>query len=147
MQEINELDISILQFLKENGPSSIDSIKEAFQEIEAIEYRVTELSTPEYRSIPHARVPIPNTSYIVEDWERVRENGIMVTKPLGTYRLTDLGKKTLQDYISYSKSQRKDLWLKNAWIPILVSLATNLILGGLRRLWPLIQQWVSSIVP
>ena len=36
MQEITEFDINILRFLKENGPSSMDSIKEAFPEVERL---------------------------------------------------------------------------------------------------------------
>ena len=50
-----------------------------------------------------------------------------------------------QDYLLYYRQIRKDLWLVNAKIPILVSIVTNLVIAGIKRMWPLILQWVSSI--
>ncbi|QAT48546.1 hypothetical protein EQM14_01430 [Caproiciproducens sp. NJN-50] len=47
-------------------------------------------------------------------------------------------------YFDVKKRRNKELWIKNAWIPILVSVATNLAINGLKWLWPLIQEWVSS---
>lgn len=40
-------------------------------------------------------------------------------------------------YLVYCKAQRRDLWMRNLWIPIIVSLVTNLILIGIRWLLPL----------
>lgn len=47
-------------------------------------------------------------------------------------------------YFDIKKHNGKELWIKNAWIPILVSVATNLVISGLKWLWPLIQQWLSN---
>ena len=39
-------------------------------------------------------------------------------------------------YLVYCKAQRRDLWMRNLWIPIIVSLVTNLILAVMRWLSP-----------
>lgn len=39
-------------------------------------------------------------------------------------------------YLVYCKAQRRDLWMRTLWIPIIVSLVTNLILAALRWLLP-----------
>ena len=49
-------------------------------------------------------------------------------------------------YLEAKKADTKRLWLKNAWIPILVSVATNLIIVGIKQLLPLIQELLSRIL-
>ena len=63
----------------------------------------------------------------------------------GTYSdytcvLSDNGKR----YLLFLKNRAKQLWLKNAWIPILVTIITNLIIDGVKWLLPLVSQWLSS---
>ena len=62
-------------------------------------------------------------------------------KATGLMSITNLGR----DYLIYCRQRKKELWLKNAWIPILVTIVTNLIIDGLKCLSPQIQQWLSSI--
>lgn len=44
------------------------------------------------------------------------------------YIITDLGMKALQDYKISNKQKKKELWLQSCWIPIIVSVLTNLLL-------------------
>lgn len=59
----------------------------------------------------------------------------------GLMEISDFG----MDYLAYYRQARKDIWLVNAKIPILVSIATNLVIAGIRQMWPSILQWVSSV--
>lgn len=56
------------------------------------------------------------------------------------------GKRLVEDFLDKERISRKELWLKNAWIPILVSIATTLAINVLKSLWPLIQQWASNFL-
>lgn len=47
-------------------------------------------------------------------------------------------------YRRFQAKEISNLWIKNAWIPILVSLVTNLAIAGLKQLWPLILGWLSN---
>lgn len=49
-----------------------------------------------------------------------------------------------QIYQSYRAEQRFLLMLKSLWLPIVVSVITNLTVDGIQWLLPLIQQWFSS---
>ena len=145
--ELTEIDVEILTFIEARGSADIESIKNKFRDIPAIEYRVKVLSTPEYFRPPSAHFSIPksNTSYLRESVESVIDSkGFCNVKHLGIYQLTEFGEKELQDYRQRKKSDLRELWLKNAWIPMLVTLATNLLISGIKWLLPLIQQWLSS---
>lgn len=146
MIELTDIDVKILCFIEEHPSIDMESIKARFKNASAVEYRVKLLATQEYRHYGNLPIshPIDNTSYILEDTEDVRgDNGIHSVKRLGTYQITDFGRKEIQDHRRKRKSRRRELWLKNAWIPILVTLATNLIIGGVKWLLPLIQEWLT----
>ena len=124
----------------------ITQITQSLHDIESIVYRVEQLSKPEYRYYEHFYEAIENTSYLEQEYENVTTpHGLTQSKPLGTYILTDLGRKALQDYEMALKTHRREMWLKNAWIPILVTVATNLAIRALEWLLPLVQRWISSI--
>ena len=89
-------------------------------------------------------LPIPNTAYIEQDYESIKTDiGETEYRPLGIYHLTEFGYKSLQDYEYNQAAHKREIWLKNAWIPILVTLVTNLLIHGIKELWPLIQEWLS----
>ena len=134
--DLTENDVKILQYVKSHQPVHISQIEQALHGIESISYRVEILATPEYKY----------SSYLEQAYENVTEHGLTHSNPLGIYTLTDFGRKALQDYENSEKAQRRELWLKNAWIPILVTIATNLAIHALEWLSPLIQQWLSNIL-
>ncbi len=147
MVDLTENDVKILRYIKKYGSSSIADMENAMPDIKALCYRVEVLSTPEYRKVHSISLPIENTAFLEEDYELATTDiGETVSKPLGVYRLTAFGDKTLQDYEHQRISRQKELWLKNAWIPILVSLVTNLLIHGITELWPLIKGWASHIL-
>lgn len=47
-------------------------------------------------------------------------------------------------YFEIKKTQTKTLWLKNAWMPILVTIGTNLLVIGIKALWPLILELFAN---
>lgn len=142
MVSLTDIDIKILKFVKEHGPSDIKDIECSLKNIAAIQYRVKILSTPEYINSGPIRFARDNSSYLEEDYEtgidEKTKDSIFI--PLGIYRITEFGKKALQDYECIKTTHHRELWLKNAWIPILVTVVTNLIIGAIKWLWPLIQE-------
>ena len=60
--------------------------------------------------------------------------------PKDTYCVSEL----YQIYQSYRTEQRFWLILKSLWLPIVVSIITNLSTDGIQWLWPLIRQWLAS---
>ena len=67
------------------------------------------------------------------------ESGYM-PQPTGRMTISDLGR----DYLVCHRQTRRDLWLKSVWLPILVTVVTNLTIHGIGWLLPRIQQWLSS---
>lgn len=47
-------------------------------------------------------------------------------------------------YRAYQCSKHRALFLSSLWLPILVSVLTNLTINELQRLWPLLLQWFST---
>lgn len=73
--------------------------------------------------------------------ETTHQPGLM-PKPNGLMRASDLGR----DYLVYHRSVWRDFWLKSVWVPILVSIATTLLIHVSEWLLPQIQQWMASIL-
>lgn len=143
MYNLTENDLKILRFIEKHETADIESIKKEFPDMSAIEYRLEQLSTPEYQN----RAARPNSCCLKEHVKISRsESGYADTEYLGIYELTELGKRELQDHLAESQTRRKELWLKNAWIPIIVAfvttVGTNYILPKLLR----ILQWAASIL-
>mgnify|MGYP007024214194 CR=1 FL=1 len=60
--------------------------------------------------------------------------------PLDTYCTSDF----YQIYQAYRSEKRFWLVLKSLWLPILVSVITNLTVDGIQWWLPLLQQWFAS---
>lgn len=147
VEDLTDLDYEILDYISQNEPVHIDDIKNHFPNIASIEYRIEVMKTPEYHQSMHIRLVTENTFCISEKYEIFKDElGISHNRYLQIYSITSLGKKALQDYKVKKAKHRKELWLKNAWIPILVSLATNLLIAGIKSLLPLIQSLVSNFL-
>lgn len=131
--ELSEIDVKILLYVKEHGSVSTKDIENAFPEIEAINLRLRDFYIKS------------ESALLVLKRETVIDSTNNTVNSFSNLHITNLGLKTLQDYDYQQKSHIKELWLKNAWIPILVTLATNLLLGALKRLLPLIQELLSHV--
>ena len=144
MIQLTDIDIKILCFIREHDSASVTDMQSTLTDVDALHYRLEQLSTPEYRGVLGTSLPIPNTAYIEQDYESIKTDiGETEHRPLGIYHLTEFGYKSLQDYKYNQAAHKREIWLKNAWIPILVTLVTNLLIHGIKELWPLIQGWVS----
>lgn len=146
IEDLTEVDYQILKYFKENSPSSIEDAAKHLPNVEALEYRIRFLSTPEFRQSTKFSIPIENTKCLHEEFETYNDGCITKHRCLGIFSITTLGKKALQDYETSQKQQKKDIWLKNVWTPILVTIITNLVISGIKWLLPLIQQYLSSFL-
>ena len=140
-------DYQILNYINKNGPISKEKLTRRFAKVEALDFRLEKLKEKDYQY--HGRHPeqIPGSSYIEEETERsLGESNRPIIKYLGIYMLTDFGRVALQDYRIKNKIDLKMMWVKHAWIPILVSLATNLAINEMRQslLWSL--GWLASFL-
>lgn len=142
---LTENDVKVLQYVRSRQPVHISQIEQSLHDVEAVTYRVKTLATQEYRYSEHFCEALKNSSYLEQEYEKITdEQGLTHINPLGIYTLTDFGRKALQDYESMVKAQRREMWLRNAWIPILVSIAINLVIRALEWLLPLIGEWVAN---
>ena len=145
IEALTETDYFILKFIKNNNPVHLDDIKREFSNIDSLEYRIRALKTPDMRSSGQfsCPIPIPGTSYISEDYEVTSAPGDVPTqRGLEVYTITPLGKKVLQDYQIRNKRELKQIWLRHAWIPIIVSTITTVIIHLLSPLLSLIGEWL-----
>jgi hypothetical protein len=124
---LTKQDFEILNFISQYDEVDKESILKKFStDKDATEYRLEILSCPEYqKSTMHSvRIPIKNTSYIVELYEtRIAEAKFTQHIPIGKYKITILGKKVLQDYHLQKntelKKHRIDITLRI--LPIVIS--------------------------
>lgn len=144
---LEENDYVLLDYINRNEPIEKDKLIAKFSEqIDSVEYRIQLLEEPDYEmDDPLFKIAIKNSSFIISDYDvYTKPSGTTLHRDLGIYRLTALGKKSLQDYKKAERKAARRLWLENCWIPIIVSVATNLVIAVLKLLLPLIQQWVSK---
>lgn len=62
-----------------------------------------------------------------------KSNGFMTISKIGI------------DYIIYYRQEKKDMWMKSAWIPIIVSFVTTLIANYILPMLPLLLEWFRHI--
>ena len=144
MYDLTEIDAKILQFIDSRGTADTAAIKKKFPDT-AIEYRLKKMSTPEVKYITSGfSVPIENTCFLHEQTEETVINVIFHVKGLGIDELTEYGTQVLENYLAAKHSARKDLWLKNAWIPIIVSFVTSAIANYILPKLPQILRWAAN---
>ena len=131
MLELSDNDVKILKYIRRHGQAAVEDLERALPDVASVAYRVKVLSTPEYKYVSTVRLALENTSH---------------HEPLGIYRLTEFGLKALQDHECTAKTSRRELWLKNAWIPIIVAFVTTLLANYmLPRLLHMIESWASTL--
>lgn len=112
MYELAETDYEILRYIGKHGPVSISDVIAAFPRNPIVEYRINQMDPKEYMSAIQPRFRAETVHYLKRKDEK--------------YELTEIGWKAVQDYSSSQRRARRDLWMRTAWIPILVSVVTTL---------------------
>lgn len=132
LEALTPSDYEILRYINKFDSVSKEQIMKRFKnKIESIEYRLARLSQGDFHEKNHFSMPIPNSSYII-------------VKDKDNYYISSLGKKVLQDYQKQKKSDSKNLWLKNAWIPIIVAFVTTVITNYIIPKLPAMLQWLAN---
>ncbi len=141
VEDLTEIDYRILRFFRDNSPASIEDAKKTLPDVESIEYRIEHLSTYETRNNGFVTIPVDNSACLRKNYQKnIETKPRFDPKPPDTFSITTLGKKALQDYEVAEKQHRKEIWLVNAKIPIVVSIATNLLIYGIQwLLLPMLQ--------
>lgn len=124
-------DAEVLKYFRKHSPASASDAKKALPDTGAVEHRIAALTKLDVELL---------SEDVDTDLSGTRE----LHRGLGVYRITPKGEIALDDYLAEQKQHRKELFLKSVWMPILVSIAANLTIAGIRQLWPLIQQWLSN---
>lgn len=146
INQLNDIDFRILAYFRDHSPSSVDDARKALPDIDEIEFRIKYMATHDTYRNAYFRETIPNTSCLKLNVRKITNPQTHTTthESLDTYSITTLGRKTLQDYETTEKQRKKDMWLQNAKIPILVTIITNLVIDGTKWLLPLILQSLSN---
>lgn len=129
--QITAGDAEVLKYFRRHSPASASDAEKALPDTGAVEYRIAALTKL-------------NVELLSEDVDTDLSGARELHRGLGVYRITPKGKIALDDYLTEQRRHQKELFLKSVWMPILVSIAANLTIAGIRQLWPLIQQWLSN---
>lgn len=122
-------DAEVLKYFRKHSPASASDAKKALPDTGAVEHRIAALTKPD-------------VGLLAEDVDTDLSGTRELHRRLGVYRITSKGEIALGDYLTEQRRHQKELLLKSVWMPILVSIAANLTIAGIRQLWPLIQQWL-----
>ena len=131
MEKLNDLDAKVLRFIRENPFCAVNTIEKSLPGVDAMESRVQCLQ---------------DSNFVKMDYMETKEGALTHRTPLFTYKITATGRRALQDYDHATRKDRRDLWLKNAWIPILVSFATTLATNYILPKLPEMIEWVRRIL-
>ena len=129
MQNLTHTDYKILKYIKRFDTVSKSQIIKRFPKIEVIDYRLSVLQHELHFIYRKTRTSVTSS-------------GRPTTAYTDDYSITESGKKALQDYEVHCKFYKRNLWLKNFWIPIIVSCITTLLLNSLLQKLPLILKWL-----
>lgn len=138
---LTDPDWEIMCIVKKYQPIGKTQIKKHLPHVEAIELRLGDLTSREMHMTKGMRIPIEGTSYLSIENRSISDP--LYNEDHQVFRLTRLGDRALQDHLTSKKLARRELWLKSAWIPILVSFATTVITTSL---WPTVQRWLLSLL-
>ena len=117
--KFSDLDYKIIKFVLKKKSATVEEIEQSFPKTNNVKYRVEQLSKPMFSDRLGAL--ISDSSPLKKDDIRLYEYAESV------YIVTDYGKKLLEDYELDKRNHIKEMWVKNAWIPIIVAFATTLL--------------------
>jgi uncharacterized protein (DUF697 family) len=86
--------------------------------------------------------------YVREIYDKIQhENGATGFSDTGKVAITELGKKTLQDYGRSKRKSRRDFLIKSIAVPIVVSVITAAVTAALTStLTLMLKDWLSKIL-
>lgn len=131
MPKLNDLDAKVLRFIRETPSCAIDTIEKALLGVDAMESRIQCLQ---------------DSGFVRMDFLETKEGTLTHRIPLFTYKITATGRRELQDYDHATRKGHRDLWLKNAWIPILVSFLTTVLANYILPRLPEMLEWFRRIL-
>ena len=116
VSELTENDYKILEYISRFPSVHRSDIEQHFNgKIDTVGYRLTVLSKP-IRSKGNFGVVIPNSSYIIEEFEEVDDDYDNPPKSLNSFCISELGKTTLQNPLiqqnANTKLNRRELFFK-----------------------------------
>lgn len=142
VEELTENDYLILEYISRFSSIHKTDIEKHFKgKIASLDYRLSVLAQIDYKLSGNVPFPIQNSNYISEEFDSNSNGYSAPRKSLNIFHITDFGKATLQDHIAKKKSDKSELWLKNAWIPIIVSFVTTILTIHIVPKLPLILKW------
>lgn len=147
INELTQNDYLILKYINRFPSIHKTKIEQHFNgKIDALEYRLSVLADIDCKMSGGVPFPISNSNYIEEEFEEVEADYGTEYESKNIFRITDLGKAALQDHIAKTKSHKKELWIKNAWIPIIVAFVTTVLTNYIIPKLPLIIKWFANIL-
>ena len=131
MEQISKNDYILLKYISEFQVISIEKVNSHFKH---------KLKNTSCRmEILHKNGYIVSCEKIIDDYKNIRID-------TDIFKIAPLGEIALQDYVTQTKLDIKMLWVKNAWIPILVSFVTTNVTMYLIPKLPLILKWLCGIL-
>ena len=122
MHQLTKLDADILAFIREKEFVTLDDVQKRFPKVETAEHRIQLMAKGSHALIWPERI-------CTQD-----EIGQFIPSLTGRYSLTLDGEKALEDYQYEHRLRDRELWIKNAWLPLLTTVAFNLIKAGIEWL-------------
>lgn len=119
--QITACDAKVLRYFRKHGPAPTADAKKALADVSSVGHRIVALAQPD-------------AALLSEDVDTDLSATRALHQGLGVYRITPKGEIALDDYLAERKRHRKELWLKNMWLPIAVSFVTALLTLGLKDL-------------
>ena len=122
--ELTDADYKILEYIERfNHVSKKELVTNLRTKVDAVEYRIKNLSSIDYQTTENI-----NSNYIMQECKNDGEifGGPKLT-PINSYHISELGKKTLQDYRLKRKHEMRVLRLKSIWLPIVVAIPTTIL--------------------
>ncbi|MDQ0204103.1 hypothetical protein [Pectinatus haikarae] len=123
---LTKTDYNILFFVSKFDTIDLETILKNFNEdVQTTELRLEMLSTPAYKN----NIPIDDTCYIEEGSveTQIPNYTFPIQRPNGIYRITALGKKTLEDYRLKNKIENRKYWINSVLTPIGVAMVTAVL--------------------
>lgn len=147
VEELTKNDYKVLEYINRFTSVHKNDIEKHFNNrIVSLDYILSKLSKVDYKLNGDVPFPIANSNYIEEEFDRPTDDYETPRKSLNMFHITDIGRDVLQNYHIKQRVAKKDLWLKNALIPVIVSFVTTNITMYLIPKLPLILKWLCDIL-
>ena len=137
LNELTDIDYKILEYIAKFDSVSEDSILNYFPNVESLGYRLEQLAKPDYHhSNPGILFTLPNTSYIEEEFNsHKRDGGQIVQISKNSYHITNLGRKTLQDYLDKKRKCSRFIFFDRLRYTVTTTIAVAALIVGIIALF------------